>query len=70
MTSRPCAARCGGWTREDPKTFRITDQYAIGDDIIVAPVVARGAVTTGRVPHEGLWVETIRIRRFSSATRP
>ena len=42
---------------EDPETFRITDQYAIGDDIIVAPVVRQGERTRDVYLTEGLWVE-------------
>ena len=41
----------------DEKTHRIADQFAVGDDVIVAPVVARGAVTRDVYLTKGSWVD-------------
>lgn len=40
---------------EDSETFRIADQFAIGEDIIVAPVVCRGANQRAIYLTEGQW---------------
>jgi len=40
---------------EDSETFRIGDQFAIGDDVIVAPVVCRGANERAIYLTEGRW---------------
>jgi len=40
---------------EDSETFRIGDQFAIGDDVIVAPVVCRGANERAIYLTEGCW---------------
>ena len=40
---------------EDSETFRIGDQFAIGDDVIVAPVVCRGAHERAIYLTEGRW---------------
>lgn len=42
---------------EDSETFRIGDQFAIGDDVIVAPVVCRGANERAIYLTEGRWRE-------------
>jgi alpha-glucosidase (family GH31 glycosyl hydrolase) len=41
----------------DEKTYRIADQFAVGDDVIVAPVVTRGAVTRDVYLTKGSWVD-------------
>ena len=41
----------------DEKTHRIADQFAVGDDVIVAPVVTRGAVTRDVYLTKGSWVD-------------
>lgn len=41
----------------DAETFRIHDQFAVGDDVIVAPVVVRGAVTRDVYLTAGQWVD-------------
>jgi len=52
---------------EDAETYRIQDQFAIGDDLIVAPVVTRGAVTRDVYLTSGFWVDaTVRPRRLCS----
>ena len=40
----------------DEKTHRIADQFAVGDDVIVAPVVTRGAVARDVYLTKGTWV--------------
>jgi hypothetical protein len=39
----------------DEATFTIHDQFALGQDMIVAPVVERGAVTRNVYLTAGLW---------------
>jgi myogenesis-regulating glycosidase len=39
----------------DEQTFRISDQFALGDDIIVAPVVTKGALDRDVYLTDGLW---------------
>ena len=41
----------------DAETYRIQDQFAIGNDVIVAPVVTRGATTRDVYLTEGQWVD-------------
>ena len=41
----------------DTETYRIQDQFAIGNDLIVAPVVTRGATTRDVYLTEGHWVD-------------
>lgn len=41
----------------DPDALRIDDAFALGDDIIVAPVVARGAVKRDVFLPPGRWVD-------------
>lgn len=41
----------------DAETYRIHDQFAIGNDLIVAPVVVKGAVTRDVYLTEGEWVD-------------
>ena len=41
----------------DAQTYRIDDQFAIGDDLIVAPVVTKGATTRNVYLTAGEWVE-------------
>ena len=40
---------------QDEATFTIHDQFALGDDFIVAPVVERGATTRNIYLTQGLW---------------
>ena len=42
---------------EDEETYRIRDQFAVGDDVIVAPVVEKGKRSRDVYLTEGLWVE-------------
>ena len=39
----------------DAATFTIHDQFALGDDLIVAPVVERGATTRDIYLTQGQW---------------
>lgn len=39
----------------DEATFTIHDQFALGQDLIVAPVVEKGAVRRNVYLTEGLW---------------
>ena len=39
----------------DEATFTIHDQFALGDDLIVAPVVERGATTRDIYLTQGQW---------------
>ena len=39
----------------DEATFTIHDQFALGDDFIVAPVVERGAISRNVYLTRGLW---------------
>ena len=39
----------------DEATFTIHDQFALGDDFIVAPVVERGATSRNVYLTQGLW---------------
>ncbi|MDA9097383.1 glycoside hydrolase family 31 protein [bacterium] len=41
----------------DKHTHRIGDQFAVGDDVIVAPVVVKGAVTRDIYLTQGSWVD-------------
>ena len=55
-----CAAWAGAWASTRPhgldeQTFRISDQFALGDDIIVAPVVTKGALDRDVYLTDGLW---------------
>ena len=42
---------------EDENTYRIQDQFAVGNDVIVAPVVTKGVTKRDVYLTEGLWVE-------------
>ena len=42
---------------KDPNTFGVADQFALGRDVVVAPVVVPGARTRDVYLPEGLWVE-------------
>jgi len=42
----------------DPATWAIADQFALGDDTIVAPVVVKGASTRDVYLPEGTWRQT------------
>ena len=44
-TGEPMLAPLFYHAPEDPETFRITDQFMLGADVVVAPVLAKGAVT-------------------------
>ena len=58
----------------DEATFTITDQFALGDDFIVAPVVERGATTRDIYLTQGLWRDPFAevsfpcLERFDGAT--
>lgn len=39
----------------DEATFTIHDQFALGDDFIVAPIVERGATSRNVYLTQGLW---------------
>jgi alpha-glucosidase (family GH31 glycosyl hydrolase) len=41
----------------DKETFRIADQFAVGDDVIVAPVVTKGANKRDVYLTKGSWVD-------------
>ena len=47
------------WISNDPEAFDIADQFCLGDDIIVAPVVVKGDVSKRLyLPcHESTWVD-------------
>ena len=44
----------------DPETFGIDDQFALGDDLIVAPVVEKGARARDVYLTEGAWRDLLR----------
>jgi alpha-glucosidase (family GH31 glycosyl hydrolase) len=44
----------------DPETFGIDDQFALGDDLIVAPVVEKGARARDVYLTEGTWRDLLR----------
>eukprot|EP00475_Leptophrys_vorax_P043940 TRINITY_DN8623_c0_g1_i1.p1 TRINITY_DN8623_c0_g1~~TRINITY_DN8623_c0_g1_i1.p1 ORF type:complete len:157 (-),score=10.61 TRINITY_DN8623_c0_g1_i1:296-766(-) len=44
---------------DDPETFPIDDQFAIGDDIIVAPVVVKGQKKRDIYLPRGKWCELL-----------
>eukprot|EP00897_Mesotaenium_endlicherianum_P009994 jgi/Mesen1/9022/ME000565S08339 len=44
---------------EDPETFTINDQFGIGDDLIVAPVVVKGQKKRDVYLPRGKWVELL-----------
>ncbi len=41
----------------DPKTWPLSDQYMIGDDLLVAPVLHEGAITRTLYLPSGTWVD-------------
>lgn len=42
---------------DEPETHRITDQFMLGPDVVVAPVLARGAVARDLYLPKGRWVD-------------
>ena len=42
---------------EDAETFRITDQFMIGNDVVVAPVLKKGDTQRKLYLPEGRWKE-------------
>jgi len=47
----------------DPATWTIADQFALGDDTIVAPVVVKGASTRDVYLPQGTWRQTGGLRQ-------
>ena len=50
----------------DAETFGIADQFALGDDMIVAPVVERGARKRDVYLTAGTWRDAFEPVRFMS----
>jgi alpha-glucosidase (family GH31 glycosyl hydrolase) len=56
-TGEPILAPLFYHAPDDPETFRITDQFMLGPDVVVAPVVTKGAVVRDVYLPKGRWVD-------------
>ncbi len=56
-TGEPILAPLFYHSPDDPETFRITDQFMLGPDVVVAPVVTKGAVARDLYLPRGRWVD-------------
>jgi alpha-glucosidase (family GH31 glycosyl hydrolase) len=56
-TGEPILAPLFYHAPDDPETFRITDQFMLGPDVVVAPVVAKGAVVRDVYLPKGRWMD-------------
>ncbi len=57
MTGEPILAPLFYCSPDDPETFRITDQFMLGPDVVVAPVVTKGGVARDLYLPKGRWVD-------------
>lgn len=55
LTGEPIIAPLVYHTPDDPATFSITDQFMLGPDVLVAPVVTKGAVARDLYLPAGRW---------------
>lgn len=55
LTGEPIIAPLVYHAPDDPATFTITDQFMLGTDVLVAPVVTRGALTRDLYLPAGRW---------------
>ncbi len=56
-TGEPIVAPLAYHAPDDPETFRITDQFMLGPDVVVAPVVEQGAVARDLYLPKGRWLD-------------
>ena len=56
-TGEPIIAPLFYHSPDDPETFRITDQFMLGPDVVVAPVLTKGAVARDLYLPKGRWVD-------------
>ena len=56
-TGEPILAPLFYHSPDDPETFRIMDQFMLGPDVVVAPVVTKGAVARDLYLPKGRWVD-------------
>ena len=56
-TGEPILAPLFYHSPDDPETFRITDQFMLGPDVVVAPVVTKGALARDLYLPRGRWVD-------------
>lgn len=54
-TGEPIIAPLVYHAPDDPETFTITDQFMLGADVLVAPVVTKGAVSRDIYLPAGRW---------------
>jgi hypothetical protein len=57
LTGEPILASLVYQYPDDTETFTITDQFMLGKDVVVAPVVAKGAVQRDLYLPRGRWVD-------------
>jgi myogenesis-regulating glycosidase len=56
-TGEPILAPLFYHSPDDAETFRITDQFMLGPDVVVAPVVTKGALARDLYLPRGRWVD-------------
>ena len=56
-TGEPILAPLSYHSPDDAESFRITDQFMLGPDVVVAPVVTKGAVSRDLYLPKGRWVD-------------
>ena len=56
-TGEPILAPLFYHSPDDAETFRVTDQFMLGPDVVVAPVVTKGAVARDLYLPKGRWVD-------------
>jgi alpha-glucosidase (family GH31 glycosyl hydrolase) len=56
-TGEPILAPLAYQFPDDPETFRITDQFMLGPDVLVAPVVEKDAVARDLYLPKGRWID-------------
>ena len=56
-TGEPILAPLFYHSPDDAETFRITDQFMLGPDVLVAPVITKGAAARDLYLPRGRWVE-------------
>jgi alpha-glucosidase (family GH31 glycosyl hydrolase) len=55
-TGEPILAPLHYHAPEEPETFRVTDEFMLGPDVVVAPVLAKGALARDVYLPKGRWV--------------